>query len=969
MSVSHHPAFELIKEKKIESLNVHYQEFKHKKTGAIHLHLASESEENVFMAAFRTVPENSTGVAHILEHTALCGSEKYAVNDPFMSMVSRSLNTFMNAFTSSDWTAYPFASLNKKDFNNLLNVYLDAVFFPTLDPLAFAQEGHRLEFAEANNPDSELLFKGVVFNEMKGALSADSAQLSQAIEHHLYQTVTNHYNSGGDPENITDLTYDEFKAFYESHYHPSNAMLFTFGDIDAITHQAEFEELALKRFSKSDIKIEVANEVRYTEPQYRETYYPVAANNSVEDKTYIAISWLLGESANIEESIKTQLLVKLLMGNSAAPLRKALEASGLGKSLLPLSPLSYAAKETSFTVGLSGSNPENVKAIEQLVLSTLEEIAENGLPQSMIDACLHQFELNKREVGGGQYPYGLELMLDALMVMNHYGDGLKALDFDPVLAKLQQDVKDPAYIKNLVNNLLLNNPHRVCLMFKPSTTLAEEKVAAEKNKLAEIKAGLNDQDKQRILDNMANLKARQEQDVNRDVLPKVTKQDIPSKLKHCTPVFENKNNLPITCYEAGTNGLVYQEVFIDMPTLNKDEVALMPIYTSMVSNLGIGEDSYLDIQLKKSSVLGDFSCSAIFKADINDVNNIHAKLIFSASGLNRNQQEMTKFLQNAIEKIRFDETKRIGELVQIMRNNLMRQLVQNGHKMAMMAAASSISAAGYLTESQSGFSFVKSISELEQKIGKADVVIELSKQLQQLHNKILSCSREVLVVGENANLEQFSKVVDEHITTPNIEQQNAFSMAFESKKQNIAWVTNTQVNFCSKAYPSVSFTHEDAAKLTVLGNVLKHNFLHRVIREQGGAYGGGAVQDNTTGSFKFFSYRDPRLSETLADFDKASDWLQQADITDSMIEEAILGVIANMDKPLSPAGQVSAAFEQMLTGESLEAREKFRSQVLTVNKEDLKHVGRKYLDPNKASISVLTNSDGAEQLGFTTIEL
>ncbi len=228
-----HPAFVAIRQQNIESLNIRVEQYEHKKTGAVHYHLASDNSENVFLVALRTVPQDSTGVAHILEHTALCGSKRFPVRDPFFMMLRRSLNTFMNAFTSSDWTAYPFASQNRKDFDNLLQVYLDAVFFSRLDPLDFAQEGHRVEFAEPGNPDSELVFKGVVFNEMKGAMSSISSALWSKMCEHLFPTSTYHYNSGGDPQHIPDLSYEQLQAFYRSHYHPSNAIFMTFGDIEA----------------------------------------------------------------------------------------------------------------------------------------------------------------------------------------------------------------------------------------------------------------------------------------------------------------------------------------------------------------------------------------------------------------------------------------------------------------------------------------------------------------------------------------------------------------------------------------------------------------------------------------------------------------------------------------------------------------------------------------------------------------
>ena len=281
MTSNAHPAFELLREQQIPSLKVQYQEYRHRQTGAQHIHLAADNKENVFLVALRTVPMDSTGVAHILEHTALCGSEKYPVRDPFFMMIRRSLNTFMNAFTSSDWTAYPFASQNKKDFNNLLSVYLDSVFFARLDPLDFAQEGHRLEFADASDASSELTFKGVVYNEMKGAMSSINSVLWQTMSKYLYPTSTYHYNSGGEPADIPNLTYDQFKAFYRTHYHPSNAIFVTFGDIPAAEHQQNFEQQALHRFERLDCHIAVTDEQRYSQPQYFEETYAYDGSGEV----------------------------------------------------------------------------------------------------------------------------------------------------------------------------------------------------------------------------------------------------------------------------------------------------------------------------------------------------------------------------------------------------------------------------------------------------------------------------------------------------------------------------------------------------------------------------------------------------------------------------------------------------------------------------------------------------------------
>src|SRR5690554_5203061 len=377
--------FEYIGSRSIAALKLDVHEYRHRETGARHYHLAADNAENVFLVAFRTVPTDSTGVAHILEHTALCGSERFPLRDPFFMMIRRSLNSFMNAFTSSDWTAYPFASSNRKDFDNLLQVYLDAVFFSRLHPLDFAQEGHRLEFSEMDNPQSPLVFKGVVFNEMKGAMSSINSQLWQTLCKYLYPSNTYHYNSGGDPEAIPDLSYQQLKAFYQSHYHPSNAIFMTYGDIPAADHQARFEALALARFEALDVQIEVPDEKRYHAPIRVQEHYPLPEGDDGDGKTHIVVAWLLGRSTDLESRLEAQLLSGVLLDNSASPLLQALETTELGASPSPMCGLEDSMKEMTLACGVEGSEVAHRDAVEKLILDTIARVAAEGVPQDRVE--------------------------------------------------------------------------------------------------------------------------------------------------------------------------------------------------------------------------------------------------------------------------------------------------------------------------------------------------------------------------------------------------------------------------------------------------------------------------------------------------------------------------------------------------------------------------------------------------------
>jgi presequence protease len=524
-----HPDFKWLRSEHIDSLSLLIEEYEHINTGARHYHMHTDNDENVFLVALRTMPHDSSGVAHILEHTALCGSEKYPVRDPFFMMVRRSLNTFMNAFTSSDWTAYPFASKNKKDFGNLLSVYLDAVFFASLDPLDFAQEGHRLEFTEPNNPNSELQFKGVVFNEMKGAMSSPVSVLWQTFTKYIYPTNTYHHNSGGEPDCITDLSYEELKGFYEAHYHPTNAIFMTFGDIPAHEHHVKFAEY-LNRFERSNKKISVADEKRYCAPIRVQEAYNFQSEEGLAGHTHHVMGWLLGHSINLDEQLEAQFLSNILLENSSSPLRHVLETTELGSSPSPLCGLEDSNKEMCFVCGVEGSDLEDVSAVETLILDTLTDIAAKGVSPEQVEAVLHQLELSQREIGGDGYPYGLQLILSSLGAATHYGDPIAALNLDAALLRLRKKANQPDFVRSLIEQHLLNNAHRVTLSLYPDDQYNVRKEQAEKQQLQKIAATLSDADKNQIVAQAAALEKRQAQIDDETLLPKVTLQDVAGKL-------------------------------------------------------------------------------------------------------------------------------------------------------------------------------------------------------------------------------------------------------------------------------------------------------------------------------------------------------------------------------------------------------------------------------------------------------
>ncbi len=964
-----HPAFTWQRSQRIDALNLVVEEYRHIRTGAPHYHLATDNPENVFLVALRTVPTDSCGVAHILEHTALCGSERYPVRDPFFMMIRRSLNTFMNAFTSSDWTAYPFASQNRKDFNNLLDVYLDAVFFSRLDPLDFAQEGHRVEFAEPANPDSELVFKGVVFNEMKGAMSSPVSTLWQTLTKYLFPTTTYHYNSGGDPEHIPDLSYEQLQDFYRTHYHPSNAVFMTYGDIPAHEHQARFEERALSRFEPLDLTIAVAAEKRYYAPVYVEEAYALDGDQRVEDKTHLVMGWLLGTSTDLEQQMKAQLLEGVLLDDSASPLRHALEKTELASAPSPLCGLESSNYEMSFMCGLEGSRPEHAAAFEQMVLEVLQKVADEGVPLERVEAVLHQLELSQREVAGDGYPYGLQLILEGLSSAIHRGDPVAAMDLDPVLAHLRIAIQDPQFIPGLVRDWLLDNPHRVHLTLRPEPKLSERRDAAEAARLAAMKAAMTEAERLRVVEQAAALSARQLQEDDPEILPKVGLEDIPVELPIARGEGLTLAGKPAHFYAQGTNGIAYQQVVIDIPALSPELMELLPQYATYLAELGCGDKDYMAMQAWQSSVSGGVSATTSVRAAVADEQQAKGIFVLSSKALIRNHSAMTELMRTTLEQVRFDELGRIRELVSQQRARREQSVTGNGHGLAMQAAASGMSPVAELLHRQRGLAGIRRLKQLDDELDEGPNLEQLADQLQTIHQAILAAPRQFLLVGEQDRRSQLQQELEQQWQTATAVAAGYQPMALAPVRNTVrqAWTTSTQVNFCAKAYPTVPADHPDAPVLVVMAGVLRNGFLHRTIREQGGAYGGGASHDTDAAALRFYSYRDPRLVETLDDFDRSIDWLLNGKLVWRQVEESILGVIGSIDKPGSPAGEARDAFFNNLFGRTPEQRKRYRQRVLEVTVEDLRRAGEIYLRPEQASVAVITNSSKkalCEELGL-----
>lgn len=942
-----------LRSKTIEALNLTVEEFEHQPTGAKHFHLATDSSENVFMVAFRTVPEDSTGVAHILEHSVLCGSEKFPVRDPFFLMIRRSINTFMNAFTTSDYTAYPFASQNRKDYYNLMSVYLDAVFFSRLDPLDFAQEGHRLEFDDSL--DSALVYRGVVYNEMKGDTSSPMSMLYHAMQETLYPSSTYHYNSGGDPKDIPNLTYKQLLAFYRSHYHPSNAIFMTFGDIPAGEQQASFGSLALDRFTDvSPVTIAVTEERRYSTPIRTETMYPVD-DDDLQNKTHIVLGWLLGKNTDLETLLKCHLLSDVLLDTSASPLRQALEKTELAAAASPMCGFEEDHMETNFVCGVEGSEPEHADAIEELIMGVLKQVAEKGIEKGRLEAVLHQLELSQREIGGDGAPYGLQLIFSCMSAAVHRGDPIGLLDLEPALEKLRSDIEDPEFIKSLVRELLLDNPHRVRIVMKPDRQLGAKLIEEERQRLERIRDDLSEADKASVISQAADLKERQSEPEDANVLPKVGVEDLPVHKTFPRTQAETFGGLTITRGEVGTNGIAYHQVITALPPLEEDELCLLPIYSQIVTEIGSAGRGYFETQHLQHGLTGGINAFSTIRTHPHDCDRYTALMALTSRTLNRKAEEMVSIVKDTALAPQFTERDRIKELVRQLRVRRVNGVAGNGHQYAMAAASAPLRLVTGLNNRLTGIPGVMNLQQLDDSLDDEDQCVAFADRLESLHRKLRAARPQFLVVAEPTFLDEFTSQVQsvwQQVAQPSDESMLSITR-YSPESTNNAFVVTSQVNYCASAFPTVAEAHDDSAALTVLAAILRNTFLHAEIREKGGAYGGGATHDAVNGIFRFYSYRDPNLLKTFDTFKRSVDWALSMNLSDKMLEEAVLGIIAGIDTPGSPAGEIRQAFHHGLNGRPAEHREQLRSKFFGVGQSDLVRVAETYLtsDPCRALVT------------------
>jgi Zn-dependent M16 (insulinase) family peptidase len=613
-----------------------------------------------------------------------------------------------------------------------------------------------------------------------------------------------------------------------------------------------------------------------------------------------------------------------------------LENSELGKSPSPLTGLEADQKELVFAAGLEGVEKDKHKDVDELILNCLNELVTNGIDKDLIDSSLHQLEIKQREITGSGMPFGLQIMLSCLPACIHNDDPLGILDLDSAFNTIKSNLQSGRYVEDLIEKHLIKNNHRLNYSLIPDVNFNKKTEERIQKKVSEKTKNFTTEEKNNIVKLATSLQKRQESHDDPEILPKVTKEDIPKERKYPSPFISHSNNGSNYYYKSGTNGIVYHSMLFPCDALNNNELAVASLFSNSITDIGLGNDSYESIQKYQSSVTGGISSSFVMLPCV-DNKNYKLALKLSGKSLEKNDLLMQELMLRTIEDSKFDEPQRIKELLDFISSDNEKSLIQNGHVLAMNNAASQINSIAATNDLTSGIRFINNTSNLSKTISDKDNLEQYIETLKSIKAKI-SHTPNYLFTATSLEKNNLKLLTEFKSSSCELNNQELYSI----QKDSIGWITGSQVCFCSEAFATVDSKHEDAPALTVLGAVLRNGYLHSAIREKGGAYGSGASQDSYNRVFKFFSYRDPKCSETFSEFKKSREWSLK-NITPAQLDEGVLGVISSIDKPLSPYGEAMSDFMSELDHKKQSERLAFRSKVKECSIDDLVKVSEKYL--------------------------
>ncbi|RVX68560.1 hypothetical protein B0A52_07984 [Exophiala mesophila] len=945
--------FTLREIKHVPELHLTALSLQHDKTGAEYLHVARDDKNNVFAINFKTNPTDRTGLPHILEHVTLCGSEKFPVRDPFFKMMPRSLANFMNAFTSSDYTSYPFATTNLQDFRNLSTVYLDSALHPLLSSSDFLQEGWRLGPEDPREPATEenIKFKGVVYNEMKGQMSDASYLFYIRFREHLFPSL---YNSGGDPEVMTELTHDQLVKFSKEHYHPSNAKIFSYGSLSLAEHLQHVDQ-EISRFDKStpDAAIKLPIDLS-AGPLTFQVQGPLDTMQPPDRQTKSSITWLGCPPSDIVETFSISIMMSLLMNGYGSPLYQGLIESGLGTNFSANSGYDSSGRVGVFSIGLDGMKSEDVPALKETIQNILRYKAREAFHEHKIEGYMHQLELTLKHKTPN---FGMGLLEKTLSGWFNGVDPMQGLAWNDTVDAFKARLKEPDYLQSLVNRYLLNDQTMQFVM-SPSETYGAQLEAQEEERrqkiLSEFKQTASSPEEAISKLGKQELDLLKEQETaqykNLDSLPTLKVGDIARTKERKPRHYDSIGDVKGIWRETSTNGITYFQAKHILKDLPSELRLLLPLFTESLMRLGTKEKSVGDLEAEILLKTGGITISPFAAPEPWSLDKYNEGLMFSGYALDRNVPALFDLIHTLLLDIDFTDPKAIPaiqELLESKTSGALDAVSESGHHFAITSASAALTRRGIVQDQLSGLTQIEASARLlDAARNDPDSLNQVVKNLQQLQSIVISntSSLSTRIVCEPASTAHNQRLLGDFLAKlPSADPQLSYTSdvtSGSSLSKRAFFNLPFQVSYTGTCLQTAPYSSPDKAPLTVLGQLLIHNFLHPEVREKGGAYGASASASPISGLFTMSSYRDPNPRNTLNVFERAGAFARDKSWTQREIDESKLSMFQSIDAPTSVSGEAGKEF---MYGITEDMDQQMRENLLDVTKEDVQRVAQKYL--------------------------
>ncbi len=926
-------AYRVVEHKTIEEMQSEGIVLEHKKTKARLFLVSNDDENKVFCIGFRTPPDNDCGLPHILEHSVLCGSDKFPLKDPFVELVKGSLNTFLNAMTYPDKTVYPVASCNDKDFQNLMDVYMDAVLHPNIykEEKIFRQEGWHYEL---ESKDAPLIYNGVVYNEMKGAYSSPESLLDSVTQKTLFPDTCYGKDSGGDPVHIPELSYEKFLDFHRTYYHPSNSYIYLYGDMDMAEKLTWLDEEYLSHYEERPVDSRIREQKAFEKPVEREFSYSITDGESGEDATYLSVNTVVGDDLDPKLYVAFQILEYTLLDAPGAPLKQALIDAGIGKDIL--GGYESGILQPFFSVIAKDANKEQKGEFLAIVKGTLRKLADQGINRKSLLAGMNYFEFKYREADYGSAPKGLMYGLQCLDSWLYDGDPMTHLCYQETFDFLKKEVEN-GYFEQLIKDYLLDNPFEAVIVVAPEKNLTAKEDEKLAKKLADYKASLSEEELEKLVKATRELKEYQDTPSTPEILAKIpllTREDIDKKAETFFWTEKEEDGIKVLHHNFFTSGIGYLKVLFNTSVLPQEDLPYAGLLKSVLGSISTEHYSYSDLTSEIHLNSGGMDFSVTSYANLQDAEQFTGAFVASIRVLYDKLDFGFTMLEEILNHSVFTDEKRLGEVIQETRSRARMKLENAGHSTAVSRATSYFSATAYYNELTGGTAYYHFLEQLEKDYPAKKQ--EIIAKLQEVSRKLFTRSN--MLVNYTADENGYEKLPETlKLLSAKLPEGSREMYAFTHPVKNVneGLKTSAQVDYVARCgnFRDAGLAYTGALK--ILQVILSYDYLWLNIRVKGGAYG-CMSGFGRSGEGYLVSYRDPNLKETNEIYEGIPAYLEQFDPDERDMTKYVIGTISNLDAPLTPSVKGSRGLSAYLSGVTEEMMQTERDQVLQATKEDIR---------------------------------